>query len=633
MLRCARKFCRQLDRNLDLKLLHPILNIVESSHNVAAIIAVVAMLELTCLSSSESNHCLLLTLDTLTILIDASTEDEKVPINLPSQLDFILLTHSTEAHLNQAFPRIALTHPNTLVYSTLPVSVLGRLSLQERTVNAPTLGTAKSEDEYEYLSTKDIDKAFDRITTLRYSQPTILSHGISITAYPAGHTIGGTIWNIRKDQENIVVMVDWNHAKERVIGGHLENKTLRLLDRASCLITDVRGCSQSIPTRKTREQRFISISALSSSNVDSVTNALNSGKCVFIPAPPPARSLELLTLIDITKQLSIYPIFYLGKTTQKAVAQTRTMLEWLSGEITSDSPLALPSITLVHEYAELSSGKPGPRLVIVDDVNLHPGTFAYQTFLDFKETGNLMLFPSNKVSPNSISANLLQETNTLPQTISKPLKIPHIERDPLEQEELSQYKRTKSLAAEKLASELFQQQQFDYSEDESDEDEEVAVKPVITTGFDFWRGEGKRTFPFLERRFRRDEFGMEVKAEEYSHIDDSTRIVTGTRNVGEVGRKRKWEEEEEEDVPQREVKSEIEVDMNVLVEYVDLEGLHDGRAVGNLLPRCNPRKIVPRPRTVSLFRLLLDRVPRTLTLSRNYGVRFLELRRMYIRLL
>ena len=214
------------------------------------------MLQLTPLSPLPHN-CLLLTLDSFTILLNASTPDSLPPPNLPSQLDFILLSHSTPTHIN-ALPRIALTHPYTQIYSTVPVSTLGRLSTLELTPPGPTVSDVKSETEYEYLTNKDVEKVFDRITTLRYSQPTHLSHGIQVTAYPSGHSIGGTIWNIKKDQENIVVMVDWNHARERIVGGTLDGKTLRLLERASCVITDVRGSSQQqIPTRKVREQFFI----------------------------------------------------------------------------------------------------------------------------------------------------------------------------------------------------------------------------------------------------------------------------------------------------------------------------------------------------------------------------------------
>jgi len=215
-----------------------------------------AMLQLTPLSALPHN-CLLLTLDTVSILLNASTADARPPPNLPSQLDFILLSHSTPTHIN-ALPRILLTHSHTQAYSTVPIATLGRLSTLELTPAGPTVTTVKSEeDTFEFLTPKDVDKAFDKITTLRYSQPTILSHGITITAYPAGHSIGGTIWNIKKDQESIVVMLDWNHAKERTVGG-LDAKTLRLLERASCVITDVRGCATpQIPTRKIREQFLI----------------------------------------------------------------------------------------------------------------------------------------------------------------------------------------------------------------------------------------------------------------------------------------------------------------------------------------------------------------------------------------
>ena len=39
--------------------------------------------------------------------------------------------------------------------------------------------------------------------------------GIRITPYAAGHMIGGTIWKITKETEEIVYAVDYNHKKER----------------------------------------------------------------------------------------------------------------------------------------------------------------------------------------------------------------------------------------------------------------------------------------------------------------------------------------------------------------------------------------------------------------------------------
>ena len=222
------------------------------------------MLQVTPLSSLPYN-CLLLTLDSLSILLNAGhPPSSRLPANLPSHLDFVLLSHSTPQYIN-ALPHIALSHPHTQIYSTVPIATLGRLSTLEATPPGPTVTDVKPEDDEpgEYLTPRDVERTFDRITTVRYSQPVILSHGVTVTAYPAGHSIGGTIWNLRKDQENVVVMLGWNHAKERIVRGMLDDKTLRLLERASCVITDVRGSSiPQVPTRKIREQFLVGKSLL-----------------------------------------------------------------------------------------------------------------------------------------------------------------------------------------------------------------------------------------------------------------------------------------------------------------------------------------------------------------------------------
>lgn len=41
--------------------------------------------------------------------------------------------------------------------------------------------------------------------------------GMTITPYAAGHLLGGTIWKITKDTEDIIYAVDFNHRKERSV--------------------------------------------------------------------------------------------------------------------------------------------------------------------------------------------------------------------------------------------------------------------------------------------------------------------------------------------------------------------------------------------------------------------------------
>ena len=44
-------------------------------------------------------------------------------------------------------------------------------------------------------------------------------HGLTITPFPAGNMVGGSIWKIVKDgEEEIVYALDYNHKKERFGG-------------------------------------------------------------------------------------------------------------------------------------------------------------------------------------------------------------------------------------------------------------------------------------------------------------------------------------------------------------------------------------------------------------------------------
>jgi cleavage and polyadenylation specificity factor subunit 2 len=80
--------------------------------------------------------------------------------------------------------------------------------------------------------------------------------GITITAYAAGHTIGGTIWKIKKDAEEIVYAVDYNHKKERHLDGtvlHKDGVVLDALSRPTLMITDAYNSLIIHPPRKHRD--------------------------------------------------------------------------------------------------------------------------------------------------------------------------------------------------------------------------------------------------------------------------------------------------------------------------------------------------------------------------------------------
>ncbi|KAK3077083.1 hypothetical protein LTS18_011254, partial [Coniosporium uncinatum] len=164
-------------------------------------------------------------------------------------LSLILLTHATTAHLG-AFAHCCKHFPlfaRIPVYATNPVIALGRTLLQDLYASTPQAAatippSALSESAYSFPgyqngqnpnillqppTTEEIAMYFNLIHPLKYSQPhepipSTFSpplNGLTITAYSAGHTLGGTIWHIQHMLESIVYSVDWNQAKEHVLSG------------------------------------------------------------------------------------------------------------------------------------------------------------------------------------------------------------------------------------------------------------------------------------------------------------------------------------------------------------------------------------------------------------------------------
>ena len=101
----------------------------------------------------------------------------------------------------------------------------------------------------------------------------------------------------------------------------------------------------------------------------------------------------------------------------------------------------------------------------------------------------------------------------------------------------------------------------------------------------------------MDRRKRIDEFGVTLRPEEFVRLEEEPGpIVVSNKRIS--GGKRKWgdlEREIVEEVPARLVQTVVDVDVNIRMGYVDLEGLHDGRAASTLLPRLNARKLVLLP--------------------------------------
>ena len=253
------------------------------------------------------------------------------------------------------------------VYSTFPVSNLGRLLLQDIYLSTPLActhlldATTGGSGPHALLPTgevpadalklpptsAEIDSYCTKIVTLKYSQPTPLHSAaarvsgklgsITITAYAAGHSLGGTIWKVQQAQEAIVYAVDWNHSRENCLrgagfisGGGVSVETL---GKPTALICSAKN-SEVVNVaggRKKRDEMLLEAIK---------KTALEKGGTVLIPTDSVGRVLELVYLLEhawrTDQELSAsrskgkgVGLFLAGRRVRRLGQVVGSMLEWM----------------------------------------------------------------------------------------------------------------------------------------------------------------------------------------------------------------------------------------------------------------------------------------------------------------
>jgi cleavage and polyadenylation specificity factor subunit 2 len=275
-------------------------------------------------------------------------------------LSFILLTHATIAHLG-AFAHCCKNFPlfaRIPVYATTPVINLGRTLLQDIYSSTPVASTtipqdALNESAYSYALAKqgqqsnillqpptsdEIAGYFSQIHPLKYLQPQVPTtssfspqlNGLTITAFNAGHTLGGTIWHIQQGQESVVYAVDWNQARELHLSGAA---WLGSTATGSEVIDELRRPTAMVCSSRTTESsgRNKRDDVLLGMIRDTVAN----GGSVLIPSDSSARVLELAYLLenawenDNTETLQHAKLYLASRTCGATMRFARSMLEWM----------------------------------------------------------------------------------------------------------------------------------------------------------------------------------------------------------------------------------------------------------------------------------------------------------------
>ncbi|KAK4100356.1 hypothetical protein N658DRAFT_559646 [Parathielavia hyrcaniae] len=285
-------------------------------------------------------------------------------------LSLILLTHATVNHLG-AYAHCCKNFPlftRIPVYATRPVIDLGRTLTQDLYASTPVAATTISptslaEVSYSYAQTSSADhnlllqpptpeeiaRYFSLIQPLKYSQPhqplpspfSPPLNGLTITAYNAGHTLGGTVWHIQHGLESIVYAVDWNQARENVLsgaawlggahGGAGGAEVIEQLRKPTALV-----CSSRTPeTALARARRDDQL-------LESVKLCIARGGTVLIPVDSSARVLELSYFLEhawraeVARDNDVFKstrVYLAGRSIGSTMRNARSMLEWMDDSI------------------------------------------------------------------------------------------------------------------------------------------------------------------------------------------------------------------------------------------------------------------------------------------------------------
>lgn len=351
--------------------------------------------------------------------------EAKCPFRHTPTLSLILLTHATISHLG-AYAHCCKHIPlfaSIPVYATTPVISLGRTLCQDMYSSTPLASSiipqsVLAESAYSFTAglnrespnilrqhptSDEIAGCFSRINPLKYSQPhqPLVSpfspppNGLTITAYSAGHTLGGTIWHIQQGMESLVYAVDWNQAREHVLSGAAwlaagGGELIEPLRRPTALVCSSRGSQRVTVTggRNKRDQLLI----------EHITETVAKGGTVLIPSDSSARVLELAYLLEdiwakegasTDSPIGKARVYVASTTAGPTMRQARSMLEWMEEGIARDfeasatakgsqavqAPFDFKFVKLLERKAQVNKALSldGAKVIVASDSSLEWG--------------------------------------------------------------------------------------------------------------------------------------------------------------------------------------------------------------------------------------------------------------------
>jgi cleavage and polyadenylation specificity factor subunit 2 len=414
----------------------------------------------------------------------------------------------------------------------------------------------------------------------------MLPSGIRITAHPAGHTIGGTVWKIQKDREEIVYAVDIHHRKERHLNGTVLLHT-ESLTRPTLLITDAWTATRESVARRVRDQQLMEV----------LMSKMSQNANVLIPVESSTRVLELAHLLDSywqERRLTNHLLF-LSHESLGVMSAAKNMLEWMGDGVaqsfaTRDQAFDfrfLKTLTSLKDLDELF----GPKVVLTTFPDLELGFGNDLLMMWGYNPNNCVLFP--QIPPKGTLGYKLY--SQWEQGSGKPLELVHAQyeeatkvkrRVPLEGEELEEFLAKQVKTVPKVVQPVL--------EDSDSDEEEDAVMSFDTFVKDqthrrgFFKQSNVKMYPVHETRFKVDDYGELIDHSFFAAFQQ--KVMEEYMDVDNKLQQRK--EEEEVEIPCKYVESDHMLSVKCQVGFIDFEGRSDGLSMRNIIQQVAPRKLV-----------------------------------------
>jgi cleavage and polyadenylation specificity factor subunit 2 len=367
-------------------------------------------------------------------------------------LSLVLLTRARASHLAAYVHccRHVRRFARVPAYATTPVIALGRALARDAYASDPLAPSSPAREALADVFGPDaplaggggervllprptpdeVERCFRAVRPLRHAEPlqsfSPPLHGLTVTAYHAGHALGGTAWVIQHYAESVVYAADWDQPAEAVLRAApwcapVGRDVAEVVRRPTALVCGGRGRGKFAPGSGAGAETGLVVRHLRA--------AVARGGSVLIPADTCGRALEMAFFLDAAWKtehgLGGAELYFASGAGTAAMVAAKHLAEWINAEATrkvdaaevveekeaeTDDAVNFKHLRIIDSKMQLRKivSLTGPKVIIATDISLEWG-FARYIFEEFcSDEKNLVLLTESTAdgNPESLASRL-----------------------------------------------------------------------------------------------------------------------------------------------------------------------------------------------------------------------------------